>query len=372
MGNGVPRVLPPAGSHPRPRRAELAALLVAIGIAVASPYARRLDAQAEPPRPRLSGVWSDTNAAESYVRHGLSVMDESPARAADAFYWASRLDPAAAEPLLLRWQALWLSEPKRFRKYLAGDEAVLRSAATWRIDSLRYRALLRDPFIVTHPLRPAFLAAGVVEVRRAIERRPDDVGLRIFQAGNFYAAKQYDSVVAQLEHALGVLRGLEAQQLKPVYVSKEIFEYGIAKALLAKGDLNAARKAFERALEENLSFAPAHAGIGSVAWSNWEDIETADQEYEIAVQLDPTDGLVRYQYGRVLAEARRLDDATAQLEKAIELEPHFAEPYFVLAGVLERRGDASGALARYRQFLDRAPPKRTDWALVARSKLQDR
>ena len=360
---GVPGLRPP-----RPR-ARYTALLAAAAVAMTPVPASRLNAQAEPPRPGLAGIWSDTTAAESYLAFGIAMLGQNPARAADAFYWASRLDPADPDALLLRWHALWLAEPKRFKKYLRGDEKVLRSPETWRIDSLRYRALLRDPFALTRPSLPGARTPGVREVRGAIERRPNDVGLRILQAGNFYTARQYDSVVVQLTHALGVLRELEAQSVRPLYVSKEIFEYGIAKALVAKGDLNAARAAFGRALAENLSFSPAHAGIGSIAWSNWQDVETAVQEYDLAVQLAPADGLLRYQYGAMLAEAKRLDEAVDQLETAIRLEPHFAEPYYVLADVHERRGSVTDAMLRYRQFLDRAPPKRIDWAALARGRL---
>lgn len=323
----------------------------------------------EPPRPRLIGVLSDTNAAESYLEYGRMVMASDPARAADAFYWASRLDPSAASPLMLRWQALWMAQPKRFKKYLEGDTKVITSPEARRIDSLHYRALLRDPFIFTQRESGAFFVPSIADVRRAMNRHPEDVGLRIFQAGNFYAAKQYDSTVAQLTQAIDMLRTRERQSVSPVYISKEIFEYAIARALTSKGDLNGARAAFERALSENLSFSPAHVGVGTIAWSNWQDVGTAAQEFELAIQLAPSDGLVRYQFGRVLADAARREEAVVQLGRAIELEPHFADSYFILATVLEAQSKPAEAATRYRQFLDRAPPQRIDWAASARARL---
>jgi hypothetical protein len=43
-----------------------------------------------------------------------------------------------------------------------------------------------------------------------------------------------------------------------------------------------------------------------------------------------------------------------QLKAAIELEPHFAQPYFVLARVFDNSGFHEEALSNYEQFLARS------------------
>ena len=56
-----------------------------------------LAAQNVPARPPLDGA--DTNHAAAYYQYGLSVLAQDPFKAADAFYWASRIDPTWAQPL---------------------------------------------------------------------------------------------------------------------------------------------------------------------------------------------------------------------------------------------------------------------------------
>ena len=59
--------------------------------------AQRGAGEREPRRPKFTVV-RDTNSAGAYYYHGLSVLDRDPQQAADAFYWASRLDPEWADP----------------------------------------------------------------------------------------------------------------------------------------------------------------------------------------------------------------------------------------------------------------------------------
>jgi len=56
-----------------------------------------LAAQNIPKRPPLEGA--DTNQAAAYYQYGLSVLQQDPRKAADAFYWAARIDPTWAQPL---------------------------------------------------------------------------------------------------------------------------------------------------------------------------------------------------------------------------------------------------------------------------------
>src|SRR6185369_14516804 len=65
-------------------------------------------AQAAPRRPALPAQ-SDTNDASAYYRLGMSRLSANPREAADAFWWASRLDPHWADPLYARRAALLMS-----------------------------------------------------------------------------------------------------------------------------------------------------------------------------------------------------------------------------------------------------------------------
>src|SRR5204863_7794917 len=100
----------------------------------------------EPRRPRLpAGV--DTNNARAYYDYGLAKLDRDPEDAADAFYWAIRINPTLADPYYARRSALLLSDKIRFQKYMEEDRRTLQSDEIKRIDSLYLVALTINPFV---------------------------------------------------------------------------------------------------------------------------------------------------------------------------------------------------------------------------------
>jgi hypothetical protein len=65
-----------------------------------------------PPRPPLPATDADTNSARAYLRLGLATLDTThypEATAAEAFYWAARLDPGLSAGYYLRWAAISLA-----------------------------------------------------------------------------------------------------------------------------------------------------------------------------------------------------------------------------------------------------------------------
>ncbi len=135
-----------------------------------------------PQRPRLVAA-ADTNDWHAYHLLGLSMLFSSrPKEAADAFYWAARLDPSFAEPLYYQWHALWMSNEDLRRKYKRRDKKALASGIAERIDSLRLRAMFRDPFVLGlgNPVVIS-LQPGIELARKFLAKQPDNVGLRVQQ-----------------------------------------------------------------------------------------------------------------------------------------------------------------------------------------------
>ncbi len=83
--------------------------------------------------------------------------------------------------------------------------------------------------------------------------------------------------------------------------------------------------------------------------------------------LDPRPGLYRQKlagpqqpvacnnFGMVLADRGRFDEAIACFEKALEIKPDFAEAYFNLGLVLARHGQIDKAIAHYHKALELKP-----------------
>jgi serine/threonine-protein kinase len=82
-----------------------------------------------------------------------------------------------------------------------------------------------------------------------------------------------------------------------------------------------ARAVLAHALELDETLAEAHAANAYIrAYYEW-DWRAAEQEFRRALELQPNYADAYFSYGRFLASRRRLDEAIAQVERAVELDP---------------------------------------------------
>jgi serine/threonine-protein kinase len=82
-----------------------------------------------------------------------------------------------------------------------------------------------------------------------------------------------------------------------------------------------ARAALAQALELDETLAEAHAAIAYIrAYYEW-DWRAAEREFRRALELRPNYADAYFSYSRFLASRRRLDEAIAQLGRAVELDP---------------------------------------------------
>jgi tetratricopeptide (TPR) repeat protein len=358
------------------------AIVIAIAGAAHAAGVRPMHGQAPPGRPRLAQS-ADTNDWTVYFDYGAAILRRQPNRADSAFYWASRLDPSRAEPLFARWVAFWLKDLRRFQDFLEESPRVLHSAVVLQADSFYLRALERNPFVPQNlrilpydelPGRwredlntQAWLAYAEGNYQRAVDRfarllalNPDKhVYTHFHRALAFVPLRLYDSAGAEMSALITTLRRQDTTgTTSAVYESKELVEYGIGLLAMVRRDNAGARAAFERALQENLAFVPAHAMLGDLALAR-RDAVAAASEYAQAVDLAPTDGWMRHRYGTALLNIGRPADAVAQFLRAIELEPSYADPYLGLGRALETVGDGSGAVRALDEYVRRAPRRAT-------------
>lgn len=359
-----------------------------------------LDAQdREPDRPRLE-TSVDTNDAYAYYNLGLAKLDRDPEKAADAFYWAARLNPGWAEAYYARRVALLLKDPRRLVRYWDGDKGTVRSKQIRHIDSLEVQALALNPFLyhgldqrlfrtIIHQIADEatrgsgmdsneleyemnrYIRSGPPSLRawiaygqgrfddaldlyaKAIKQAKYKASLRTDRARIFFQLNRPDSALAELTQALDEMRKADKKDLVYVYESKALTEYSIAMVEQRLGDQAAAREAFGRALEEDLSYFPAHLQLGFMALEA-KDTTTALSEMDLAVQIKGDDPWLRYTYGFTLNATGKYPEAETQLRKAVELDSVFAPAHFILAQALEGQARTADALAEYRTFLSLA------------------
>lgn len=361
------------------------------------------------PRPQLPAGY-DPNDPHDLYRYGESLLERSPEQAAGAFYWASRLDPLWAEPIYARRTALFMTNPDLYYDYLFNRRRVRNVKGVAGLDSLLYRALSANPFLhrkldvvairvamaarIERELQKEGLGAqvsrseiesfleremsrSVPEVRAwvaegdgrlhdarelyaaAVNRRKDDPELRAELARVQYLTGAIDDALRSYESALALLREKDEEELVGLYRPKTLLEYSIGMILEGRGDVEGARSAHARALQEDLSYAYAHIQLAQLALEEG-DTATALSEFALAVSVAPEDAGIRYLNGSMLARAGQLAEAEAELRHAMELEPLFAAPYRELGEVLERQGRVVDAAEMYREYLSRASRRAED------------
>ena len=377
------------------RWSSFASRLALAVVAAASP-ALAQKGKGEPRRPSFP-AGADTNDAQLYYDYGLARLEHEPERAADAFYWATRLNPMWAEAYYARRSALLLSDRYRFQRYYEDDRRTLESAEIKRIDSLYFYSLTINPFLyrkldlvlsraywrnisediarkenvsstevqyyidrmMMHaPVsRQAWQAYGDGRFADALRLYADAIKgakykayYRTNRGRLFFQIGQPDSALAELTLALDEMRKSDRKDLVYVYESKALLEHSIGLVHQRLGDPAAAKEAFGRALQEDLSYFPAHVQLGYLALES-KDTTTALSEMDLAIQIRPDDPGLRFIYGYALAVNGRYKDAEEQLHKALELDPVFAAPHHVLGQLFDQQAKAAEALAEYRSFL---------------------
>lgn len=386
----------------KPSRLPTVALLLSI---VAGPGL--VAGQNVPKRPDLD-PGMDTNSALAYYRYGTRVVQKDPRRAGDAFYWASQLDPTWAQPLYARRIALLLADAGPFViGYLDGDKGTVHSKKGARMDSLELRARMLDPFLnrdldaellrryVMAEYEAAQRGSGGVNATEAAtfsyfmdaywrteapaylrailarsEGRPIDAlnfyqralsdekwataEIHLARGHVFYSLGTNDSARAEMQLGLDILRKRDTKDLVYLYESKGVLEHSIGLIDEREGQIEQAREAYSRALQEDLSYYPAHIRLAVLALAEG-DSTTAMSEMDLATQIKDDDPWVHTVYASVLTEVGHLGDAEQQLRRVIALAPYYAAPYYALGRVDELAHKPADAVQSYRAFLAHAP-----------------
>ncbi|HEX8243698.1 MAG TPA: tetratricopeptide repeat protein, partial [Longimicrobium sp.] len=166
--------------------------------------------------------------------------------------------------------------------------------------------------------------------------------------------------LGQLPGALEALRSAVAERGKEenrrlvfLYQSKAQYQETVAAIHQRLGHADSARAAFGAALQEDLSYAYAHAHLAALSLAAG-DTAGAVGELALATQIRPADPALRVDAATVLAAAGHVEDAVEHLKKAVELDPWYADPYVMLGRLHDASGMTDDALKYYDAFLAHA------------------
>jgi tetratricopeptide (TPR) repeat protein len=363
-------------------------------------------AASPPPRPHLF-AGADTNDARLYYQYGMSALDDKPAESVRAFYWASRMNPGSADALYALHGAMMLAmSPDELGRFLDRSPKN-RSPQYLAIDSLLYRAYTIDPFLtrnlerrITQRAIEANIVHGnpgidrarlnvfvlahmqsikntgemeavdgrygeaLVEYAKALaykgyskdDRETIKGYIHAERALLFYRISNMDSARAEMVAAVKSMREQDEDVKKTVifYSSKAMYEQLIGQIDERLGDLDGARVAYSQALEEDLSFYGAHRSLSALGIAKG-DTANALLEMDLAVQLQPSDAALRYEYAKLLVTAHRDGEAVVQLMKSIAADPYYPAPHLLLARIADVEQYTDDAIREYQQYVALSP-----------------
>jgi len=343
---------------------------------------------------------ADPNDAQSYYDAGVQSLRREPTRAAGYFRWAALLDPEWAEPLEGWRAAVLMGQIRGLSEYMARSR---QNQAFRLVDSLRFQASIRNP-LQFRPFEGEIVQAAVRSTARALDptevlnraeleyelerafrggdltlramlaysnhelpyalelyqqaiERADSLsrgGLLLDRAHALSVAGRYEDARVEYDAALQALRKVDDEELIIFYQSKALPLY--SKGLIAElaGDHEQARADFSGAIEEDLSFHPAHMGLARVSLAEG-DTANALFGYRMAADLAPDDPRIRMKLAGLMVATGDPTGAEGETRAAIAANPAYAAPHLVMGALAERGGRVEEAITHYRRYLELSP-----------------
>ena len=354
------------------------------------PFFLSLDGK-EPKRPKLD-AGADVNDARAYVEWA-DQRDTPWKKSFDAYYWAHRLEPTEIHHLLRLFNAVyWAQSPGWRREYAMGADFATKSKEARMLDSLMTIVNYREPFAhftnascsvsrdwldyvegsdyltAEHYYEQGCWTQAAEWYGKTIVKYPKHLRSRLNLVRALHYTGSHGLALAQLDTAIAQIRAQDTKRTSRYYFSKEQLETMRGDIYVQMQDFFNAKKAYGKALEEELSYWPAHVRLARLA-SIQNEHDEALQEYDQAVQLAATEPTTHYDFGLGLLRADKAADAEREFRKVIELEPYFALGYFNLALALDRQAKKDEAVEQYRAYLARASKRQAKFVALATQRL---
>jgi tetratricopeptide (TPR) repeat protein len=207
-----------------------------------------------------------------------------------------------------------------------------------------YHRLQQKPFAQSIPLLCGFTALLILLNWSAAPSGEDDAQLH-FDLGEVYLRKeQYQLAEAYAKRALELEPGYNyaRHNLAVAYFYQDQFDHSIKEGL--------------RTLVENPRRPDTHALLGRAFMASGQ-LRTANTHFRQALEIDPSNGMFHYYYGRLLYKVADYANAVQHLRQAVEWAPEDAWIHYELGRALHGQGSVDAALTAYEQAwaLDQIP-----------------
>jgi len=216
---------------------------------------------------------------------------------------------------------------------------------------------------------------AIAQFKKALALEPGDVNA-LYNLGVTYGDKgDYDSAIrtyrevkrldpknlearqnlgAALMHEDPAAAITELRELAAIAPDWPICHQCLAIAYSRTGRPEDAENEYALAIKLDPANAELYSGLGIVKETE-KNYDAALAEYHQAEQIDENNGAAHNGAGRVLIYAKRYADAIAELKRAEELDPADSGNYDLHGEALEASGNRDAAIAEYKQALSIAP-----------------
>lgn len=150
---------------------------------------------------------------------------------------------------------------------------------------------------------------------------------------------------------------------------EDIF-YNLGLALAQKGDTEAAKTNYLKALELFPDYVEAHINLGNMLVRQGE-FGDAIEHLQAAVKADPENAAAHNNLGNAMARQKRSREAIVHFEEAVRLQPNYPEAQFNLGNAYLLNGRAEEAAEQFATVLKMHPnfPRAHEQLLKAKAAL---
>ena len=183
--------------------------------------------------------------------------------------------------------------------------------------------------------------AAIAAWRELLATNPDDARIHNNLGAALQKSGRYAEAIPEFEKAL---------ELNPQY---HTIYYNLGRTLLAAGRPDDAI----RTLEDGLRYYESddlHTQLG-LALAGKTRIQDAEAQFDRALEINPNNAVAHFARGVALAYKSDWDAAIVEYRTTLRLNPQYESAHIYLGAALKQKGDWDGAVAEYREALKLNP-----------------
>lgn len=169
---------------------------------------------------------------------------------------------------------------------------------------------------------------------------------------------RYREAIGDFQRLLDRLGGRQSSDSLVFYIPTQLSEYRYMIAVLTEknGDVNNAIDMYRQLLTDDAGFYMAHARLAAI-YEAHNMLPQAIAERQAAVNANPDDASLLYEFGLTYAKSGQWSLAEQQLKAAMAANPHDARVPYYLGIVEQQEKNAAGARDAFAKFIAIAPSR---------------